>query len=306
MNMNVILFFKKPIIIAVVAMLTMSVSGIANAQSAISMDGSTGTGTGANQNFNVPGAHPVIVINGDGPNANGTQSGSNLFFSFSQFGIAAGDTALFQCPGGCAGVTNVISRVTANSANSFIPPHSLFDGTLTSIIGHANFWFFNPAGVTLNGTINIPLGATYHISNADGINFSGNGGNWTAFPSQTANTLSSAPPASFFGFEFRPITITGTNINPETPISTIVSKTVVESVKPVLNIAQMNNGSTLELSKKPCDNRSKSTLISKGVANYIPELSSQVTTSVLTTTGSNSSATSEQTSALALAEDDCQ
>jgi filamentous hemagglutinin family protein len=276
----------------------MGVSGIANAQSAISMDGSTGTGTGANQNFNVPGAQPVIVINGDGPNANGTQSGSNLFFSFGQFGIASGDTALFQCPGGCAGVLNVISGVTGRSP-------SVFSGSLISTIGHANFWFFNPAGVTVNGTINIPLGATYHISNGFGVNFSDNTSYFGGTVSPNQSTLTSAAPVSFV--IDGPITIiTGTNTNPETPISTIVSKTVVESVKPVLNIALMNNGSTLELSKKPCDNRNKSTLISKGVANYIPELSSQVTTSVLTTTGPNSSATSEQTSALALAEDDCQ
>jgi filamentous hemagglutinin family protein len=304
MNMPFFLFFKRLFSIAIVATLTIGISEFANAQSAISMDGSTGTGTGANQNFNVPGTHQVIVIKGDGPNANGTQSGSNLFFSFSQFGIAAGDTALFLCPGGCRGVTNVISGVTGGNGS---PLPSVFDGTLTSVIGNANFWFFNPSGVTVNGAINIPLGATYHISSGFGVNFSDN----TSYSGGTVlsnqSSLTSAAPVSFI--IDGPITIiTGTNINPETPISTVVSKTVVEPVKPVLDIALMNNGSTLEISKNPCANRSQSSLISKGVANYIPELSSQVTTSVLTTsTGSNSSATAEQISPLTQAEmDDCQ
>jgi filamentous hemagglutinin family protein len=303
MNMPFFLFFKKSFSIAIATILTIGISEVANAQSAIGMDGSTGTGLGANQNFNVPGVNQVLVIKGDGPNANGTQSGSNLFFSFSQFGIAAGDTALFLCPGGCTGVTNVISRVTGGNA-------SVFDGTLVSVIGHANFWFFNPSIVSVNGTINIPLGATYHISNANAV--LGSSGNliWDTF-TQSGSTLTSATPASFTNvrsdFPVPSIIIEGTNINSETTISTVVSKILAEHEKPDINIAQMNNGSTLEISKKPCDNRSQSSLVAKGVANYIPELSSQVSTSVLTTTTSNSSATAEQISPLTQAEmDDCQ
>jgi filamentous hemagglutinin family protein len=134
--------FTPKILIALI----IGVSFVANAQSPITMDGTTGVGTGINQNFaNIAGANQTITINGDGLNANGTRNGANIFFSFSQFGITAGDTALFQCPNGCAGETNVISRVTGANASNL-------NGTFTSTIGQvgqpATFWFFNPNGVT--------------------------------------------------------------------------------------------------------------------------------------------------------------
>ncbi|MDO9187439.1 MAG: filamentous hemagglutinin N-terminal domain-containing protein, partial [Bacteroidia bacterium] len=191
------LFLQKILGTAIFAALTMGVSAIANAQSPISMDGTTGAGTGTTQNFDITGANPVITLNGDGPNANGTQNGSNLFFSFSQFGIATGDTALFQCPGGCSGVTNVIGRVTGNSPSNF-------DGTLTSTIGTANFWFFNPYGINfnVNAVVNVPVSASYSISNASGVNFSngavfGVGDFGSPGTDPTISTLTSATPASF-------------------------------------------------------------------------------------------------------------
>ncbi len=300
MNIKLMWFFNK-LVFTVLAMTLILKVCVVNAQSPIAMDGSTGTGSGANQNFDVPGANQVITINGDGPNANGTQSGSNIFFSFSQFGIATGDTALFQCPGGCAGVTNVISRV-----NNYNGP-SVFDGTLISIIGNANFWFFNPGGVIVNGTINIPLGATYHISDSSGVYFSDPNAFFDVTPSTSPSSLTSANPVSF-AFSESPITIIeGTNINSEDTISTVAVKTVIESVKPVIDIAQMNSSSLLPLPKSPCDNRSQSSLISKGVANYIPDLSSQVATSVLTARSSGTSSSVEQAQYLKLAEEEgCQ
>ncbi len=297
MNIKLMRFFNK-LVFTVLAMTLIFKVCVVNAQSSIVLG--DGLGTGLNQNLNVPGAHQVITINGDGPNANGTQVGSNLFFSFSQFGIAAGDTALFQCPGGCAGVTNVISGVTGGTG-------SVLDGSLVSIIGNANFWFFNPAGVTVNGAINIPLGATYHISNAFGV-VDSNGLSILSNSSTQGSTLTATPVGfSFFSDTLNPITITGTNINPENTISNVAIKTVTESVKPVIDIAQMNSSSLLPLPKSPCDNRSQSSLISKGVANYIPDLSSQVATSVLTARSSGASSSVEQAQSLKLAEEEgCQ
>ncbi len=297
MNIKLMRFFNK-LVFTVLAMTLIFKVCVVNAQSPIAMDGSTGTGSGTNQNFNVPGAHQVITINGDGPNANGTQVGSNLFFSFSQFGIAAGDTALFQCPGGCAGVTNVISGVTGGTG-------SVLDGSLVSIIGNANFWFFNPAGVTVNGAINIPLGATYHISNAFGVADTSGSLIINSF-SPTFSTLTATPADFLFNTDL-PIRIDATNINPENTISNVAVKTITESVKPVIDIAQMNSSSLLPLPKSPCDNRSQSSLISKGVANYIPDLSSQVATSVLTARSSGASSSVEQAQSLKLAEEEgCQ
>ncbi|MCX7102389.1 MAG: hypothetical protein NTX38_13145 [Methylobacter sp.] len=90
MNIKLMRFFNK-LVFTVLAMTLIFKVCVVNAQSNIVLG--DGLGTGLNQNLNVPGAHQVITINGDGPNANGTQNGSNLFFSFKEFGIAAGDTA---------------------------------------------------------------------------------------------------------------------------------------------------------------------------------------------------------------------
>ncbi|MCX7102388.1 MAG: hypothetical protein NTX38_13140 [Methylobacter sp.] len=187
---------------------------------------------------------------------------------------------------------------------------SVIDGSLVSIIGSANFWFFNPNGVNFNGVINIPLGATYHISNTNGITL-----NDTNFyfggPSSTSSSLTSASPLSFLvsdsSSQFPLTIIEGTNINSEDTISNVAVKTITESVKPVIDIAQMNSSSLLPLPKSPCDNSSQSSLISKGVANYIPDLSSQVATSVLMARSSGISSSVEQAQYLKLAEEEgCQ
>lgn len=191
-------------------------SCIANAQSFISTDGTTGTAGVVN--FSASGAQH-IVINGV---AHGTQNGSNLFFSFNQFSIAAGDTALFQCPS-CVGVTNVISRVTGFVSSSN------FNGSLTSTIGNANFWFFNPRGVAVNATINVPVSASYYISNASQVNFK-DGSTFGVSGFTLPSTLSAAAPVDF-GFANRilaqqgkqPIIISGTN-TPPTPTLTSTPK----------------------------------------------------------------------------------
>jgi filamentous hemagglutinin family protein len=321
-------FLRKLSVIALFA----AVSAIANAQSPISMDGTTGAGTGTTQNFDITGANQTITINGDGPNANGTINGSNLFFSFSQFGIAAGDTALFQCPGGCSGVTNVIGRVTGGSSSNF-------DGTLTSTIGTANFWFFNPFGINfnVNAVVNVPVSASYSISNASGVNFS-NGAVFEAVnfgspgTDPTISTLTSATPASFgFGAVYdgqeNLITSpyffkTGTNTPPAVTIPVVTTPDVttpaaslslspednntvvislVQPVKPVVGVAALNNVTTLQLPNNSCDSEGQSTLNSRGVAGYIPELGAQVPTSVLSTMGSRSLASIERTAPLTLA-----
>ena len=67
----------------------------------------------------------------------GRQVGANLFHSFSQFGLAQGQSATFSGP---AGIANILSRVTGGGGSEI-------DGTLRSTIPGADFYFFNPAGV---------------------------------------------------------------------------------------------------------------------------------------------------------------
>jgi filamentous hemagglutinin family protein len=97
----------------------------------------------------------------------GLLAGTNLFHSFGAFNLDRGETAVFS---GAASITNIISRVTGG-----IP--TTIDGTLRSTIAGANFWFVNPAGLTLgpNGVLDvsgaIALGAADSIGFADGARF---------------------------------------------------------------------------------------------------------------------------------------
>src|SRR6516225_11587846 len=95
-------------------------------------------------------SHAQVVLDGKfgtsgaltGPNyaitaAMGAVRGNNLFQSFSQFNLVAGDVATFSGP---ANIQNILSRVTGGSPSSI-------DGTIRSDISGANFFFINPSGV---------------------------------------------------------------------------------------------------------------------------------------------------------------
>ena len=72
----------------------------------------------------------------------GTLAGANLFHSFSQFSLGAGDTASWtRTGGGAAAVRNVINRVTGGQT-------SQISGTIDSTgLPNASFFFINPAGI---------------------------------------------------------------------------------------------------------------------------------------------------------------
>lgn len=324
MNMSSPVFSPKILITLIIG-----IASVAHAQSPITMDGTTGTGTGINQNFaNIIGPNQTITINGDGLNANGTRNGSNLFFSFSQFGITAGDTALFQCPNGCVGVTNVISRVTGASVSNL-------NGTFSSTIGQvsvgspATFWFFNPNGV-LGSVVTTPPSYLRIGDKADRVIFS-NGAifglttspndSTLSVPLNTTAVLNSPRPLSF-GYPPPPtITITNNQIitTPVVEIPAVVEVPAVIEVAPVVvevapvveqpppvvqvvtpvvrqipadavNATLVKNPVLTSVEQKklsPCEGDDKSSLISKGVANYIPPVSLQAPYSLVPNTGAN-------------------
>ena len=65
----------------------------------------------------------------------GTLTGSNLFHSFNDFNINAGESATFT---GTSSINNVVSRVTGGT-------ESIINGQLTSTSTGANFYFINPS-----------------------------------------------------------------------------------------------------------------------------------------------------------------
>ena len=149
-------------------------------QTSITPDVGAGRGVGTTVESN--GA--VFSIDG------GTRAGGNLFHSFQQFSLGAGDTALWtRAAGDAAAITNVINRVTGGQASQIA-------GTLDSTaLPNASFYFINPSGIVFaaGARVNVPAAAYFssaaELRLADGARFS------AAAPN--GSTLSMAAPASF-------------------------------------------------------------------------------------------------------------
>ncbi|MGZ6037867.1 MAG: beta strand repeat-containing protein [Phenylobacterium sp.] len=126
----------------------------------------------------------VITIDG------GTLAGANLFHSFSQFSLAAGDTAQWtRAAGGGASISNVINRVTGGQVSQIA-------GTLDSSgLPNANFYFINPAGIVFSAGAHVNVPAAAYFSTAGELRFA----DATKFAIATpgGSTLSIASPQSF-------------------------------------------------------------------------------------------------------------
>jgi filamentous hemagglutinin family protein len=95
----------------------------------------------------------------------GTTTGTNLFHSFQQFGLNAGQTANFMAN---PAIQNILGRVTGGQA-------SVIDGRIQVTGGNANLYLMNPAGIIFGSgaTLNVP--GSFAATTANGIGF---GNNW--------------------------------------------------------------------------------------------------------------------------------
>lgn len=124
----------------------------------------------------------------------GTAAGTNLFHSFGNFSIGAGELARFETNNGSANssTSNIISRVTGTN------PSSLF-GTLDtkSYFPSANFFLVNPNGIVFGANASINVGGSANFVAGDYLRMTDNA-QFFANPAQTS-TLS-VNPVSSFGF----------------------------------------------------------------------------------------------------------
>jgi filamentous hemagglutinin family protein len=121
------------------------------------------------------------------PHTLGTKVGGNLFHSFSQFDLAAGESGTFTGPGD---VGNILARVTGGSA-------STIDGTLRSTIPGANLFFINPKGVIFGANAKLEIDGSFTATTADYLKLAGGG----RFDAKTpASDVLTAAPVSAFGF----------------------------------------------------------------------------------------------------------
>jgi filamentous hemagglutinin family protein len=115
----------------------------------------------------------------------GQRRGGNLFHSFHEFSLRAGQSATFAGP---AGIDHVIARVTGGRP-------STIDGLVRSEIAGADLWLLNPSGVLLGRHARLDVPGGVHMSTGsylrltDGSRFHGDRAH--------ASTLEVAPPAAF-------------------------------------------------------------------------------------------------------------
>lgn len=112
--------------------------------------------------------------------------GPNLFHSFNQFSVGAGDVAAFVNPGG---VSNVIGRVIGGSPSNI-------NGTVQAL--NANLFFVNPSGIVFGPSAQLNVSGSAYFSTAQQLRLS-DGGIFSANTALLAfdSTLSVGSPVSF-------------------------------------------------------------------------------------------------------------
>ncbi|AUT00426.1 hypothetical protein CLI64_08505 [Nostoc sp. CENA543] len=125
------------------------------------------------------------VTSNDGINftiSGGSQVGSNLFHSFSQFSVPKNGSANFNHS---ADIQNIISRVTGN-----LP--STIDGKIQAN-SHANLFLINPNGIIFGRHAQLEIGGSFFATTANSLKFA-DGTEFYASPSQISPLLSVSVP----------------------------------------------------------------------------------------------------------------
>jgi filamentous hemagglutinin family protein len=175
--------------------LFLQLAGLSIGRAQVVLDGKFGTSgaiTPVNNNFDITASL-------------GKMAGPNLFHSFSQFDITAGQIATFSGP---STIQNILARITGANASSI-------DGTLRSTIDGANLFFLNPHGVVFGQNAQLDVKGSFVVTSAHYIGlFDGNRFD-TVNPSANDPLLSSAAPSAFgfLGPTVAPISFTGCSLS---------------------------------------------------------------------------------------------
>lgn len=118
----------------------------------------------------------------------GTQSGSNLFHSFLQFGLNQGQIANFQSN---STIRNILSRVVGGNP-------SIIHGIIQVSGGNSNLFLMNPAGIIFGSSAQLNVPAGFIATTANGIGFN-NGAWFNAIGNNDYATLVGDPSIFAFG-----------------------------------------------------------------------------------------------------------
>ena len=188
--------------------------------------GTSGTRPGVRPSLEPPAATSQVIFDGTlGPAGplqavgntfqipadRGKVVGTNLFESFSQFSLSAGQSALFAAPASGRPVARVLVRVTGGGPSDI-------DGTLACGIPGADFFFVNPDGVLFGPDAALDVKGSAVVTTADylklgrGGTFGASGASGAGGPSGTSGSTLAAAAPSAFGFLAAPrggITVQG-------------------------------------------------------------------------------------------------
>ena len=140
---------RRPLSIS--ASMTLAIGATSVAWAGATTDGSVGPAQSYGNAFGTP----DFII----PDSIGTTVDNNLFHSFNDFSISAGESATFTGPGT---ISNVLTRVTGNDP-------STFNGTLQSQIPTANFYFMNPNGVIFKENAALIVDGSFYATTSNYI-----------------------------------------------------------------------------------------------------------------------------------------
>jgi filamentous hemagglutinin family protein len=116
----------------------------------------------------------------------GATRGSNLFHSFLDFNVNAGQGAYFNTP---TGIANIFSRVTGSNASNL-------QGTL-GVLGNANLFFLNPNGIIFGPNVSLDVRGSFLATTANALQF-GDQGLFEATNPNTPPLLTVNPSALLF------------------------------------------------------------------------------------------------------------
>ncbi len=196
----------------------------------------------------------------------GTNSGGNLFHSFSDFSIPTGYASYFN---NSLQVQNIIVRVTGG-ANSYINGDVKANGT-------ANLYFLNPNGLIFGSNATLSIGGSFIGSTANKLLFSdGSVLDTTSHTNQSVFTIN-VPYGLIFDGESGSINVQGAghSLTAENAVfSPIIGAGFEDSglrANPGMSIALIGNGINLEGAAINADHITIDS-VSKGLVTFSPEL----------------------------------
>jgi filamentous hemagglutinin family protein len=126
----------------------------------------------------------------------GTRAGTNLFHSFGNFSVGAGDTANFlntPINGSLPTTTNILGRVTGGNVSN------IFGRIQTTNFGSANLFLINPGGFLFGPGATMSVGGVVAFTSADYLRLA-DGARFNAVPNVATDALLSTAPVVAFGF----------------------------------------------------------------------------------------------------------